>query len=111
MNQQIKNIVDAFTKLLAMIFSLFTGSTGDVIDYVTQSLTAAFTAQGTTKATPLQIVNQAFQVGSTISTELNAPKFTALINELQQTEEDGVAGKLLATAEDAYQDFKDLKAL
>jgi hypothetical protein len=110
MNQSIKNIVDAFTKLLAMIFTLFTGDTGEVVSYVTSSLTAAFAAQTADKATPLQIVTQGFALASSISTELNAPKITTVINALQQTESDAVAGKVLPLIPDLIADYKDIKA-
>jgi hypothetical protein len=107
-NQQ--SIIDASAKLLADIFSQFSGTPEDYTAAIVGSLGTAFAAQ-TTKATPLQIVNDSFGLATAVANEVGIPKVSALISDLQTTEQDAIAGKLLPAIADVIADYKAIKAL
>ena len=107
-NQQA--IIDASAKLIADIRSQFSGDVADWDSAIVSSMANANAAQAT-KATPAQVIDDSFGLADAISAEIGNQKVSTLIANLQTTERDAVAEKVLPLIGDLLADYRALKAL
>lgn len=101
----------ALAKTLVDIESIIPGATGEWSQQLTADIAEAETAAAGAKATPVQIVSDAFVVASAIGTEVGNPAVEAFINDLEATEQDAVNEKFGALVLDFIKDYKAAKAL
>jgi hypothetical protein len=108
-NQQ--NIITSAAVLLDDIFSQFNAAPQDVEVAIVSALQAAATARNGVKAAPLKLVSDSFALASSVADEVGNPKISALITDLQDTEQDIAAGKVFPALADVIADWKAAKAL
>ena len=109
-NQQA--IVDASTKLLAGVFSLLPADVASVEAAISASLGSANAAQTAAgKAGYAQIIDDSFSLADAVAAEIGNQKVTQLIADLQKTEQDAIAAKVLPLIGDVITDYKDIKSL
>ena len=62
------------------------------------------------KAAPLDFMDDAFNVATCIAVEVGKPAITLIVEALQKTEQDAVAGKVLPLVGDLITDYKEIQA-